>query len=558
MRHERPQHYTIYRRFFCAENRMRLKERISGRGAGRHYCPLTSKKAGSETNMAVLVWSLFIVLVIYLLVSVIPSLVRFIAHYHHLSRALCDLPGWPRHWLWGNLHNIRAEEAIWLKWHDYIFQNRHKMCVVWLGPLKPMVMVHHCSLARRALQLTKDPYIYNFLNPWLGDGLLVSEGKKWYRNRRLLTPAFHFDILIPYVQVYNSCLETFVQKCKTFADKGEPVKVFDNFSRLTLDILLQCAFSYKSGCQDTDVQHPYICSVYELIHLLSHRIENPFYHIDWLFHLTPGGQRMRKACRIVHKHAENVISKRKRDLLFHGALSTMTTEDLRKQKNVLDFLDILLLARDEDGKGLTDLEIRNEVDTFMFEGHDTTTSSLSWTLYLLAKHPEHQEKVRQEVRSVLCGREWLEYEDIKDLKYTHWCIKEAMRLYPPVFSIYRITDKDFELNGHIIPKGVTVSVNIYDIHRHQDTWKRPHEFDPLRFHPDSCKNRDAYAYIPFSASQRNCIGQNFAVNEERIVVATLVNLFSLALVEGHKVEIVPKVVLRTKYDIKVLFTTLRD
>ena len=187
----------------------------------------------------------------------------------------------------------------------------------------------------------------------------------------------------------------------------------------------------------------------------------------------------------------------------------------------------------------------------MFEGHDTTTSGISWTLYCLAQYPEHQEKVREEVRNVLMGREWLEYDDLKELKYTQWVIKEAMRLYPPVFQIFREPAEDVELNGHLIPKGMHISITIRIIQRHPDIWENPNEFDPLRFHPSNVEGRDALAYMPFSAGPRNCIGQNFAMNEERVVVASIVHRFRVSLEEGHKVEIVPKVILRTKDDIKV-------
>jgi len=187
----------------------------------------------------------------------------------------------------------------------------------------------------------------------------------------------------------------------------------------------------------------------------------------------------------------------------------------------------------------------------MFEGHDTTTSGISWTLYCLARYPEYQEKVREEVRNVLMGRERLEYDDLKELKYTQWVIKEAMRLYPPVFLIFRETSEDIELNGYNIPKGVPIFIPIIALHHNQHFWDNPEKFDPLRFHPSNVEGRDPLAYMPFSAGPRNCIGQNFAMNEERVVVASIVHRFRLSLVEEHRVEIVPKVVLRTKDDIKV-------
>ena len=426
---------------------------------------------------------------------------------------------------------------------------------MWLGPLYPATGVHHCSVVRKVLKQRKQYSTYRFLVPWLGDGLLISEGPKWYRNRHLLTPAFHFEILKPYVSVYNSCMNVLLDKWLASAKKNQPVNLFDTLSLMSLDIILQCAFSYKSDCQASQRRLPYIQAIYDLVRLTTDRLFNPLHQIDWIYALTPAGRKMKEVCRIAHEHSERVIQERRKSLGLDGGSigreGTAILESVAKKKKYLDFLDILLTATDEEGKGLTDLEIRNEADTFMFEGHDTTTSGMSWTLYCLAQHPEHQEKVREEVRSALMGREWLEYDDLKELKYTQWCIKEAMRLYPPVFHIFREASEDLELAGYVIPKGMQIGISIFNIHRQPDTWPNPDEFDPLRFHPSNAEGRDPYAYMPFSAGHRNCIGQNFAMNEQRVVVASIVHRFALSLEESHRVEIAPKVILRTKEDIKL-------
>ena len=351
----------------------------------------------------------------------------------------------------------------------------------WVGPFHPIIAVHHCDLVRKLLKEPKHHDTYRFLLPWLGSGLLISEGQKWFRNHRLLTPAFHFEILKPYVSVYNNCLQVLLSKWSAAADRKEPVKLFDTVSLLSLDIILQCAFSYKSDCQNVRTRHPFVKAVYGLIDLVAEQFMNPLHRIDWLYSLTNSGKAMRKYCKTVHEHSERVIGERRKSLIK----DTATLEAANQQQRYLDFLDILLTAVDEDGNGLTDLEIRNEADTFMFEGHDTTTSGISWTLYCLAQYPEHQEKVREEVRNVLMGREWLEYDDLKELKYTQWVIKEAMRLYPPVFQIYRELAEDIELNGHLIPKGMHISITICIIQRHPDIWENPNAFDPLRFHPSN-------------------------------------------------------------------------
>ncbi|XP_064404150.1 ultra-long-chain fatty acid omega-hydroxylase-like [Halichondria panicea] len=479
---------------------------------------------------------------------------RLFRYYVHW-KAVRNIPGLPAHWLFGNLLDVRkmleSEEEYHKVMKYAVKEKRWKMVRTWIGPFQPSIDIYHCSLAGKVLKQPKNAAEYRLFKPWLGDGLLISKGSKWARNRRLLTPAFHYEILKPYVPVYNNCVKELLDKWTALMDKNKQIELFNSISLLSLDIILQCSFSFSSNCQDTTQSHPYIEAVQELVELTTERFVTLVGRIDWLFNLTPTGRKYNKLCQFVHSHSRMVVQKRKEELEVGKTGFSESELRTRKKGKYLDFLDVLLIARDEDGNGLTDQEIQDEVDTFMFEGHDTTTSGMCWTLYCLAKHPEAQEKVREEVRSVLQGRDTLDYDDLKELKYTQWAIKEAMRLYPPVFFIFRKATEEMILDGHIIPKGMNFGIGIRQIHRHPETWENPDEYDPLRFHPSNCEGRDPYAYIPFSGGQRNCIGQNFALNEERIVIASILNRFKLSLVQGHKVETAPKVVLRSKNGIKI-------
>ena len=485
-------------------------------------------------------------------------------NFHRRCKYLRNFPSWPAHWLWGHLHLIKADEPTMMRFTKFVCEKKPKIAVFWFGPFFASVGVPHPQFLKTLLKEEKSRPVYKMLVPWLGEGLLIAEGRKWARSRRLLTPAFHFEILKGYIPVYNDCLKSLLGKWKRSVQQGTPVKLFDTISLLSLDIILQCAFSHKSNCQNERLEHHYVKAVYDLSHLCTDRFLNPLYHIDWIYALTTSGQRMRQACRTVHNHSLKVINERRKALNLHQSSATnQRTFDLdslytkvSETRKYLDFLDILLTATDDTGTGMSDEDIRAEVDTFMFEGHDTTTSGKCWTLYCLAKHPEHQEKVREEVRSVLMGRECLEYDDLKELKYTQWCIKEAMRLYPPVPEVYRQVSKDVTLENYTIPKGTIFSVMIYLIHHNPEVWEDPEQFDPLRFHPSNVEKRDPYAYIPFSAGHRNCIGQNFAMNEEKVVIATIVSRFRLTLDEGHTIEMAPRLILRTKYDIQVFLEEL--
>ena len=392
----------------------------------------------------------------------------------------------PHHWLLGHMPTLlKRNEALLMKMVLEINElgNKHPGVMKFhVGPIVSVTIVH----SKYVHLFLKEPKsrIYNLLLPWLGEGLLIAEGNKWFRNRRLLTPAFHYSILKNYVSIYNSCVSILLDRWHKSARQGKSVLVFQTISSMSLDIILQCAFSFKSNTQEEKTQHPYARSCNEIIQHIADRGLNPIYRISWIYWRTAHGRKMKELCKLVHDHAEGVIAERKAVL---AALDEERVSDVqgKSTKKTLDFLDILLMARDEEGNGMSDLEIRNEVDTFMFEGHDTTTSGMSWTLYCLAQHSQHQDKIREEVRNVMKGREWLEYDDLKHLNYTMWCIKEAMRLYPPVFYFSRRTTKDIHVGEYVLPSGTHVNISSYLIHHNGNIWENPLEFNPLRFQPST-------------------------------------------------------------------------
>ena len=477
------------------------------------------------------------VLVALIVLAATAALLRLLPafrEYRRKCRLAEKFPGWPTNFLLGNLPQYFPKEKIVRRFRDYINTERHKMTRSWLGPTKLIINLHHPEPVRQVLKTPKSDMIHGILSPWLGDGLLLAKGYKWARNRRLLTPAFHFNILRPYVSVYNECLQKLVDKWNRKAHCNEPVTLFDTMSLLSLDIILKCAFSYNSRCQEvTEKQHPYVNAVYELCNLTFDRVLDPLQRIDWLYSLTGPGRQMKKLCELVHTHADKVIQERRRALKLDETEEKIERKEVfaavAKQGRYLDFLDILLSSEDEEGIGLSNVEIRHEVDTFMFEGHDTTATGTAWTLYCLARHPEHQQKIREEVNLVLDGRECLEYDDLKDLQYTQWCIKEALRLFPPVPNILRQADQDLEVCGYTIPKGADIAISMYSVHHHPDVWDHPEEYNPLRFHPDEVSKRDPFAFLAFSAGSRNCIGQNFAMNEMKVSIATLIQKFRVSL-----------------------------
>ncbi|XP_054478002.1 cytochrome P450 4A12, partial [Anoplopoma fimbria] len=300
------------------------------------------------------------------------------------------------------------------------------------------------------------------------------------------------------------------------------------------------AFSDNSNCQTESGTNAYIKAVYELSHIINLRVRTVPYHNDLIFYLSPHGFRFRKACRVAHRHTEEVIRKRKEALKEENEL------DRIKTKRYLDFLDILLFARDENQQGLSDEDLRAEVDTFMFEGHDTTASGLSFILYSLACHPEHQKLCREEIIKVLDGKDTIAWEDLSKLPYTTMCIKESLRLYPPVPGISRTTTKPMTFfDGRTLPKGCNIAASVYGIHRNAAVWENPDVFDPLRFLPENVSRRSPHSFVPFSAGPRNCIGQNFAMNELKVATALTLKRYHLLEDPTQKPKLIPRLVLRS-------------
>ncbi|RUS79317.1 hypothetical protein EGW08_012935, partial [Elysia chlorotica] len=420
--------------------------------------------------------------------------------------------------------------------------------VMWMLNM-PMLLVSHPTTISVILKTSepKGPFSYDLIRPWIGDGLLTSKGDKWYRNRRLLTPAFHFEILKHYVQIKNRCADLLVGKFLKAAETGSSFRVFSNVAMYSLDVILKCSMSYETDCQLPGNKHPYVKAVNILSDIMLARFFQPWFHNDFIFSLTPSGRNFFKQCNYVHQVAETIIKKRQAELSGDDAVPGA------KRGRCLDFLDILITARDEGGQGLTFSEIRDEVDTFLFEGHDTTSSAISWTLFSIAGHPEVQRRVQEEIDVLLHDRENsdITWDDLARLPYLTMVIKEAMRLHTPVPFIQRILTVDTEIDGKTAPAGTLTNCVLYNIHHNPVVWPDSLKFDPDRFLPENVEKRHPYSFVPFSAGPRNCIGQNFAMDEIKIIVARILHRVNIRLDPDQKVEKIMSVVMRAKNDIRL-------
>lgn len=460
--------------------------------------------------------------------------------------AALQFPCLPKHWFWGNLEELKNPDGF-LSYTRKMMEKRCQTFCCWVSFLYPGISIAHPDAVKTLIRSAEPkPMVapgYVFVHPWLGDGLLLSTGKKWERNRKLLTPAFHFDILKSYMPIYNSAVDKLISKLSVATEKCSVIDVIRPFSFATLDIMLRCALSYTEDIQAEEEHHPYVTAVTTIGDLLAKRLVNVFHYSDWIYRLSSDGRKFYRMCNEIHKFSDSIIQARQETL--------KANPNMMKGKKKLDFLDILVTARDSDGVGLSNLEIRNEVDTFMFEGHDTTACSLSWMMYAMAIHPNEQQNIYNEIQNVLQGRTEVTWEDLPELRYLTACLKESIRLFTTVPMISRRLTRPFVIDGKLLPAGMTVSINIYAMHHNPDVWQEPEEFLPSRFLSDDPNPKNPYMYIPFSAGPRNCIGQNFAMHEMKVMVAKIIQAFEITADPTYHPEPIAEMVLRSRTGIRV-------
>ncbi|RZB40510.1 p450 domain containing protein, partial [Asbolus verrucosus] len=385
--------------------------------------------------------------------------------------------------------------------------------------------------------------IYNLLLRWLKSGLLTSYGSKWQSRRKILTPAFHFSILQDFIAVFNEETENLVEILRN--EVGKPsIDVVPVVSQFTLKAIGETAMGTKFTFHSPKEKN-YKKAIYELAQVYLHRLFRPwlFYDINYTF--APSCFKERRLVNTLHSFTKEVIEKREKDF---------KSDDIKTKRKRLAMLDLLFSAKAD---GLIENEgIREEVDTFMFEGHDTTAVAISFSLMLIACHKEVQDQIVEEMRQVLDDiKKKPTFAELQEMKYLERCIKEALRLYPSVFFIGRVLGEDvITSSGYKLKKDSLVQLHIYDLHHNPEIYSEPEKFDPDRFLPENCQKRHPFAYVPFSAGPRNCIGQRFAILELKTVISGILANFVLEPVDTPEtIVLIVDLVLRTKDGIRIKF-----
>jgi len=312
-----------------------------------------------------------------------------------------------------------------------------------------------------------------------------------------------------------------------------------------LDIICQTSMGIDIKAQQKS-DSEYVRAVQGISSIIHQRHWIFYYRSNLIFNLSPLYWKQKKYLKILHGFTDSVIISRREELekSQSNRVENENIEDAIGAKKRTALLDTLLQST-INGQPLSNMDIREEVDTFMFEGHDTTTSAIGFCLYNLAKYPDEQQKAFNEIRDIF-GDEidrTLTLQDLNDMSYLELIIKESLRLYPSVPFYGRKIRKDFYLNGKFIPKGATVGVAVSFMGRDPKLFGDPDSFKPERFLVES-NVQNGFAYVPFSAGPRNCIGQKFAMLEMKTVISKTLRHYQLSLGENYEPTLVAEMILR--------------
>jgi cytochrome P450 len=371
----------------------------------------------------------------------------------------------------------------------------------------------------------KSHFLQRLLGPLLGQGLLTSEGALWRRQRRIAAPAFQPKQVAASIGIIADAAAALVERWK---QRDAPFDLCADMMSVTVEVIARTMFSADIGGDAARVGELMDIVLFGMRPSVLDLLGLP----EWLPRRTPRAVKAAIA---------------EFDTLIAGIIAARRTDGIDRG----DLLAMLMAARDpETGEAMNDTQLRDEVMTVFLAGHETTANALSFAWWLLAQNPGAEARLHEEVDRVLQGRR-PQAADLANLPYTRMVFEEALRLYPPAHNISRVSVQEDWMGGMRIPPGALVTISSYLTHRNPALWPDAERFDPERFTPEASAGRHRFAYLPFGAGPRICIGMSFAVAEGQIILATIAQAFSIKPVPGFIVEPVGLITLRAKNGIRV-------
>ncbi len=363
---------------------------------------------------------------------------------------------------------------------------------------------------------------------FLGEGLLTSEGEFHRRQRRLAQPAFHRQRINAYAEVMTEYAERTRERWRD----GETLDIWQEMMRLTLAIVGKTLFDADVEAEATEIR----AALTDVMQLFE-RITNPFGGLLEKLPL-PGNIRWLKAKQRLDSTIYRIINERRASGEDRG-----------------DLLSMLLLAQDEEGDGgsMTDEQLRDEAMTLFVAGHETTANALTWTWYLVSQHPDVETKLHEEIDNVLAGA-LPTAADVARLPYTEMVFAEAMRMYPPAWTLGRRVLTDYQIGQYVVPAGAIVLMSPWVMHHDPRFFPDPFKFDPERWTAEAREARPKFSYFPFGGGPRVCIGEQFAWMEGALLIATIAQQWKMRLAPGQRVEPKAMITLRPKYGMRMILS----
>ncbi len=390
-----------------------------------------------------------------------------------------------------------------------------------------IVLLSDPKLIRVVLQTNQKQYIknsaYKQVELLLGQGLVTSEGELWKRQRKLIQPSFHKQSIFNLFEDMLGCTNETIAEWKEKVKKAENIDFAEEMMKITLQIIGKTMLSTDVKAEAGSVN----VSLGYLLKAIDHRATQALNFPLWV--PTKNNFKFKKERKVLDEIIYKIINERRKS----GSKGH-------------DLLDMLMESKYEDtGEHMPDNLLRDEVMTIFLAGHETTAAALAWTFYLIATHPEVYKKLKQEVKDVVGDGE-ITFQHLQQLKYSKACLNEAMRLYPPIWIIGRRALEDTMVGDYLIKKDTDILISPFIVHHDAAYWKNPEVFSPERWETEEVKDMDKFAYFPFAAGPRMCIGNNFALLEADIIITKIIQNFDFEYAGTEAPVVEPTLTLRVK------------
>ncbi|HEB9339999.1 TPA: cytochrome P450 [Campylobacter coli] len=424
-------------------------------------------------------------------------------------------------------------------WLDGLYERSYKMQAGYVKmPNFDLYVINDTKEVKRMMvdevkEFPKSAFLHELLSPLLGESIFTTNGEVWKKQRELLRPSFEMTRISKVFNLMSEAVSDMMKRFEKYPN-GSIIEVDEAMTFITADVIFRTIMSSKlDEEQGKKILDAFVTFQEQSVHTAMRRM---FRFPKWLSYVL-GDRKRAKAGDVIRQVLSDIIKPR------YDAVSS------EKAQSFEDILGSLLLVVDaQTNQRFSFEEILDQVAMLFLAGHETTASSLTWTLYLLSLYPDEQEKAYKEIIQVLQG-ENIQISHLRQFKYLTNIFKESLRLYPPVGFFAREVKKDTKIRDKMVKKGSGVVVAPWLIHRHENFWAGPHEFRPSRFESEYKKD----AYLPFGAGERICIGQGFAMQEAILILASILRKYKLELEEGFIPDVVGRLTVRSANGMNIKF-----